>query len=541
MSMGVPVDELARWFLTADERGNPCTDIDTRRGDGAGWAEGNRVRALIDGAQYFACLLDTWNELGRGDMVLLTDWRGDGDERLGGREGTELAAVLVDLVHRGVDVRGLVWRSHPDQAHLSEQEAIQLAETVNEAGGELLLDERVRRAGSHHQKLVLVRHPGNEADDVAFVGGIDLCRGRRDDARHNGDPQAIDIGPRYGDRAPWHDVQAEIRGPSIGDLAHTFRERWNDPTPLDHRNPWRARIARLAREPRHPAPLPPPPAVPGTAGPHAVQVLRTYPRKRPPYPFAVDGERSIARAYVKAFRRARRLIYIEDQYLWSAEVTATLADALRRNDELALIALVPRYPEQGGRASEPPERVGHDEAVGQVRAAGGDRVAVYDLENEDGTPVYVHAKVCVVDDVWAMVGSDNLNLRSWSHDSELSCAVLDETRDEREPVDPAGLGDGARRFARDLRLRLSAEHLGRAADDAALLDPASVFAAWADTASALDAWYDGGCDGPRPPGRVRRHRPAPVRWWQRPWAHPIYRLLVDPDGRPRQLRRRHEF
>ena len=118
---------------------------------------------------------------------------------------------------------------------------------VNQAGGEILLDERVRRAGSHHQKLVLVRHPGREHDDVAFVGGIDLCHGRRDDERHHGDPQAIDIGPKYGERPPWHDIQAEIRGPAVGDLSTTFRERWDDPTPLDHRNPWRARIARVAQ------------------------------------------------------------------------------------------------------------------------------------------------------------------------------------------------------------------------------------------------------------------------------------------------------
>ena len=94
-------------------------------------------------------------------------------------------------------------------------------------------------------------------------------------------------------------------------------------------------------------------------------------------------------------------------------------------------------------------------------AAGGDRFAVYDLENHEGTPVYVHAKIVVVDDVWAMVGSDNLNRRSWSHDSELSIGVLDSEPDPREPRDPAGLGDGARVFARDLRLRLCSEHLDR--------------------------------------------------------------------------------
>jgi phosphatidylserine/phosphatidylglycerophosphate/cardiolipin synthase-like enzyme len=534
-------DDAARWFVTADERGNPYTDIDRRRGDGMAWTHGNLVTPRVHGAEYFARLLDAWDGLGRGDLVLLTDWRGDGDERLGAGPGTELATVLVELVERDVDVRGLVWRSHPDQAHLSEQEAIHLAEAVNQGGGEIMLDERVRRAGSHHQKLVLAHHAEREADDVAFVGGIDLCHGRRDDERHHGDPQAIDIGPRYGDRPPWHDVQLEIRGPAIGDLSHTFRERWEDPTPLDHRNPLRAHIARLAREPRRAEPLPPPPDVPGTAGSHIVQVLRTYPDKRPPYPFAVEGERSIARAYIKAFRRARRLIYLEDQYLWSAEVAEPLADALRRHHDLRLIALVPRFPERGGRVSEPPERVGHDAAVQHVREAAGDRVAVYDLENDEGTPVYVHAKVCIIDDVWAMVGSDNLNLRSWTHDSELSCAVLDATRDERRPRDPAGLGDGARRFARDLRLRLCAEHLGRRPDDPCLLDPSEVFETWHKAAASLDAWYDGGQRGDRPPGRVRLHRPTPVRWWQGPWARAVYRLLVDPDGRPRELRRSQRF
>ena len=539
--MGPSPDDVALWFLTPAERGNPHTRIDADHDEGEAWTVGNRVEALVHGTTYFRRLLETWDGLDDGDFVLFTDWRGDGDERLGDDEGTELATVLVDLLKRGVDVRGLVWRSHPHQAHLSEQEAIHLAEAVNEAGGEVLLDERVRRAGSHHQKLVLVRHPGHEADDVAFVGGIDLCHGRRDDERHLGDPQAIDMGPHYGDRPPWHDVQVEIRGPAIGDLSRTFRERWDDPTPLDHRNPWRARIARAVHEPRCPEPLPPVPAIPETAGTCAVQVLRTYPSKRPRYPFAVDGERSIARAYAKAFRRARRLIYIEDQYLWSADVTESLADALRDQPDLRLIAVVPRYPEQGGRAGEPAERVGHDEAVGQVVEAGGDRVAIYDLGNEDGTPIYVHAKVCVVDDTWAIVGSDNLNLRSWTHDSELSCAVLDSSVDEREPHDPGGQGDGARVFARDLRLRLMAEHLCRSTDDPSLVDAADAFAAWSSAADELEAWHSGGCTGPRPHSRVQRHRPEPVHWWQRPWAHPLYRFAVDPDGRPRKVRRRGEF
>ena len=128
---------------------------------------------------------------------------------------------------------------------------------------------------------------------------------------------------------------------------------------------------RSPASPAAPEPLPPLPASPGPAGAHAVQVLRTYPSKRPRYGFAPDGERSIARAYVKAFRRARRLIYVEDQYLWSATVAVPLADALRTNPDLHLIALVPRHPEQGGRLSEPPELVGHE--AGRRPGAGGRR------------------------------------------------------------------------------------------------------------------------------------------------------------------------
>jgi phosphatidylserine/phosphatidylglycerophosphate/cardiolipin synthase-like enzyme len=75
--------------------------------------------------------------------------------------------------------------------------------------------------------------------------------------------------------------------------------------------------------------------------------------------------------------------------------------------------------------------------------------------------VYVHAKVAVVDDVWAAVGSANLNRRSWSHDSELTAAVLDEHQDGRAPAVPTDHGDPARRFARELRLTLLREHLDR--------------------------------------------------------------------------------
>jgi phosphatidylserine/phosphatidylglycerophosphate/cardiolipin synthase-like enzyme len=525
------------WFLTPEERGNPATEIDRRRGDGRAWTEGSHVEVLVDGAEYFRRLYRELCKLAPGDWVHLTDWQGDHDEQLDG-PGTELGKVLADLARRDVHVRGLLWRSHPRQAHFSEQDNTALVREVNEAGGELVLDERVRRGGSHHQKLVLLRRARPE-DDVAFVGGIDLCHGRRDDASHRGDRQTIELSPRYGDRPPWHDIQLEVRGPAVGDLAHSFRERWSDPTPFDHRNPVRAVLRHLTRQPRRPDPLPPARPDPPPAGTAAVQVLRTYPSKRPRYPFAPDGERSIGRAYRKALRRAQRFVYLEDQYLWSRHAADTLAEALRRSPELHLIAVVPRFPEQSGRVAESSEVIGRQHVLETLYAAGGDRVAVYDLENQAGTPIYVHAKVCVVDDIWLEVGSDNLNRRSWTHDSELSCAMLDTELDPRAPTDPAGRGDPARRLARGTRLRLWREHLGREEDDDAdLVDFTSGFAAFRATAVALDAWHRAGCVGPRPPGHVRPHRPKPVPWHSRWWAHAAHRVFVDPDGRPRALRRR---
>ncbi|MDQ4094652.1 MAG: phospholipase D-like domain-containing protein [Actinomycetota bacterium] len=533
-------DRREDWFLAPHERGNPDSDIDRRRADGRAYTEGNLAIPRIHGATYFARLLEVILELGEGDWIHFTDWRGDADERLDG-PGTEIVKVLADAARRGVEVRGLVWRSHPDQTKFSEQESLHFAKTINRSGGEVLLDERVRQGGSHHQKLFLIRHPGDENQDIAFVGGIDLCHSRRDDERHEGDPQAWDMNETYGPTPAWHDIQLELKGPAIGDLAHTFRERWDDPTPLDHQNPWRIAMARRAGQPRHPDPLPDMPEDPDPAGPHAVQVLRTYPKKtRQRYPFAREGERSIARAYLKALKRARRLIYVEDQYFWSEEVAASLGEALKEQPTLHLIALLPLMPEQEGVVSETPERLGQKKAWDVVRKAGGERVALYGVENDAGRPIYIHAKACVMDDVWAMIGSDNLNRRSWTHDSELSCAVLDDTRDGREPRDPAGLGDEARRYARDLRLTLWREHLGVSADDFDLLDPRSAYDAWSAAADRLEEWKKSGKQGPRP-SRVVRHEPPDVPRGHRVWAEPAYRYLVDPDGRPRRLRKRGEF
>ena len=75
---------------------------------------------------------------------------------------------------------------------------------------------------------------------------------------------------------------------------------------------------------------------------------------------------------------------------------------MRDNPELHLVAVVPRYPDVDGRFALPPNQIGRHQAIEACRRASPDRVHVFDVENHLGTPVYVHAKVCVVDDVWAL-------------------------------------------------------------------------------------------------------------------------------------------
>jgi len=541
----------ADWFLQASERANAATVLDRRHPDGLAWTTGNQVRTLVHGARYFAALVEAVRAMRAGDLLLFTDWRGDPDERLDAG-GTDVRTLLCDAAASGVVVRGLVWRSHLDRLQFSERENRHLGEDVNAAGGVCLLDMRVRPGGSHHQKFVVLRHPGRPEMDCAFVGGIDLCHGRRDDVTHRGDAQSQPMSAVYGARPPWHDVQLHLRGPVVGDVETVFRERWNDPAPLS-RDPFHIVRDRVQHVDPGRTALPTQLPDPSPCGSQAVQLLRTYPARRPGYPFAPAGERSVALGVNKVLGRARRLVYIEDQYLWSRDVAAGFARALGAQPTLHLVAVLPRYPDQDGRFSTAPNLVGRYEALRMLQRAGGGRVSVFSPENHDGTPVYVHAKVCVVDDEWASVGSDNINRRSWTHDSELSCAVVEEPVDSPRSTDPSGGprepdgadatdGQGGRPFPLALRLELAREHLDRATgDDEDLIDPREAFGAMVAAATALDAWHVGGKVGSRPKGRLRPYPLPPLSRLTRAWSSVPYRAVYDPDGRPRSLRAADRF
>ncbi|WP_245155915.1 phospholipase D-like domain-containing protein [Nocardioides sp. 503] len=524
----------ADWFLGKIERGNPSTRLDDVHPGDEAWSLGNRVRPLVHGATYFAELFERIEATVEGDLIFFTDWQGDADERLTGEPGSEVVDVLGRADERGVDVRGLVWRSHSAALGFTAGENLRLGEDLQKRGAEALLDMRVRHGGSHHQKMLVIRHHDDSSRDVAYVGGIDLCHSRRDDADHHGDPQALDsMADEYGETPPWHDIQAAISGPAVHDVETVFRERWEDPTPLS-RSPFfwlRDKILRLDLSP-DPLPeqaLPPPPVDGGT---HAVQLLRTYPdlRLNRDYPFAQGGERSVARGYTKALTKARRLVYVEDQYLWGRHIGDAFVQALGAHPDLHVLAVLPLHPDLDGM-SRVPEMLGRRRAMLEMMRVAPDRVSVYGIENRAGTPVYVHAKCCLIDDTWATIGSDNFNRRSWTHDSELSAVVVD--------TDP----DDQRRYARSLRLELAREHLDRDADDPMddCADTDGMYAAFEESAARLDAWYAAGRVGPKPTGRLRRLEPPRLGPVQRVLALAPYLLMHDPDGRPRSLKRSDGF
>jgi phosphatidylserine/phosphatidylglycerophosphate/cardiolipin synthase-like enzyme len=178
--------------------------------------------------------------------------------------------------------------------------------------------EAQRRFNAFHQKIQVVRHDGGVH---AYCGGIDLNANRTQTPTHAG-------------RSPFHDVHARVDGPAAGELVTTFVERW------------RARSSTQLQLDQTGAldALP-------TTGEDVAQVARTYYRPTPGSgrgftTFAPTGESTILETLIAAMGRARRYIYIEDQYLTPPpDFRDALASAAARVSG-PLIIIVPENPDQ---------------------------------------------------------------------------------------------------------------------------------------------------------------------------------------------------
>ena len=86
---------------------------------------------------------------------------------------------------------------------------------------------------------------------------------------------------------------------------------------------------------------------PSPTGELELQVVRTVPEKI--YDFLPQGDFRILEAYTRALRSARELIYLESQFLWSAQVVEILAEKLRNppSDRFRVVVLLPAKPNNG--------------------------------------------------------------------------------------------------------------------------------------------------------------------------------------------------
>ena len=230
------VDVAADWFLSGVELREAAPrrpgELDAR----SAWTSGNSVRPLVHGVTYFRQLLRVANALGPGDLLLFTDWRGDPDQRLDG-PGTDIGKVFAAAARRGAEVRGLIWRSHSTSSGSPPRRTDIWAPRSRRPAARCLLDMRVRRGGLAPPEDGRRTAPRTgPSRDVAFVGGIDLCHGRRDDATAPGRPAAATDAAVDG-TPPWHDVQLELGGPRSATSGINVPRALERPDPTRRRNP----------------------------------------------------------------------------------------------------------------------------------------------------------------------------------------------------------------------------------------------------------------------------------------------------------------
>src|SRR5438876_6221391 len=356
-------------------------------------------------------------------------------------------AVLGYMVSKGVEVRALIWGCSELFSHYDPKAA---HEQLTQVGVTCILDDSSHGILHHpieslHQKIAVV--DGTHA----FVGGIDML------IELNGDYDRWDTHSHHyssplrrneEDRTPhnWHDAHAIIEGPAVGDVELNFRQRWND---VVQRHEWDNQLL----VPVHPLPSP-------LESTSLVQVARTIPAHT--YSFAPeDGIQGIAQLYANALSNAQHFVYMENQYFWTHAFFGIdrprlgtdspdmernireLAAALQRGATVALV--LPDHPNVGRALTDAGLsrlRAEPREAAAQGRIQAFCLAASTEVDGaEDYRPIYVHAKVTIVDDLWSTLGSANLNNRGMRDDTEMNVATLNAE------------------LARGLRMLLWAEHL----------------------------------------------------------------------------------
>lgn len=350
------------------------------------------------------------------------------------------------------------------------------------------LDGAHPTSAAHHQKIVVID------DRLAFCGGIDMTTDRWDTREHiDKDPRRRrPTGRRYG---PWHDATALVDGRAAAALGELVRARW-----------------KFATGETIPAPPARAPFWPRSVAPDLADIEVAIARTAPEY-----GERAEIREieafYLDAIARARRMIYCESQYFASRRIAEAIAERLAEPDGPDVVIVNPES------ADGFLETITMDTARARLLSLVDTadihrRFRIYSPVTAGGEPIYVHAKILVIDDALLRVGSSNLNNRSMGFDTE--CDLIIEADGQKDAQD-------VRERIAAIRNDLLAEHLGVAVEDVA----SALRAQDESLSKAVDSLIDEGRS-------LAPYEPGELAVYEAPFAE---NELLDPE-RPPSLTRK---
>jgi hypothetical protein len=244
---------------------------------------------------------------------------------------------------------------------------------------------------------------------TAYLVGSTMKQGYfsgQDHLLRDGQHGVQDTESRKGNRGLLHDASLKVEGPCVRFIDDTFSTIWNGHN----------------EDPPAPAPQTGPVTGPNVT---AVQVLRTLPGNvfttaHANAELLPHGETGVLEAYQRAIMKAEEYIYIEDQYFNSEEIVNAIKARMIERPKLEVIIVVNPRPDIGGY---------HAHQTGLIKdlikAGGEDRVAAFSMWTCDPinprlevAPIYVHSKVCIIDDRWVAIGTANvdgasMNARQW--------------------------------------------------------------------------------------------------------------------------------
>jgi len=396
-------------------------------------ARARRAALLIDGAAYFAALRAAAARAQRSIFVI--GW--DVDSRVslapqGADDGLpeQLGAFLDALVRRRSELEVHVLDWDFAMLYALDREVLPIYNFGWRTHRRLHfhLDDRHPPGASHHQKVVVMD------DALAFVGGIDLTRGRWDRPEHRAvEPlRRLPDGSAY---APFHDVQMAVEGEAAGAIGELARDRWRRAT-------GRAPVSHSPGGGLWPADL----------RPDFTDVDVAIARTAPAYE-GEPGVQEVKQLYLDAIAAARRSIYIENQYFTSPAVGDAIATRLREPEGPEVVVVSRRN--SSGWLEQNTMYVQRARLLRRLRELDANgRLQAY-FPDHAGLPaehcIDLHSKLMLVDERLLRVGSANLNNRSFGLDTECDLAI-------------ESTGSRIAEAIAALRCRLLGEHLGVGSD-----------------------------------------------------------------------------